>query len=54
MHTLNLWVGHKVEKCCKEGVGCGISPSEVQIQNVHDKLRFRKGGAIISSLVKLK
>ncbi len=48
--TLNLWVVHEVEKSSEEGVGRGISPCKVQIQNEHDELVFSKSGTIIFSL----
>lgn len=48
--TLNLWVVHEVEESSEKGVGSGISPGKVQIQNIHDELVFRKGGTIIFSL----
>lgn len=48
--TLYLWVGHEVEEAGEQGVGCGVGPSKVKIQNRHDESILRERGAIIASL----
>lgn len=48
--TLNIWMSDEVKKSCKEGVGCGIGPSKVQVYQMHCKLHHTKRGAINSLL----
>lgn len=50
VQTLNIWMSDEVEESCKEGVGRGVSPSKVQLYQMHHKLHLSKRGAIKSLL----
>lgn len=48
---LNIWMSGEVEESCKEVVGCGFTPSIVQIQEIHYNLHLSKKGAVTDEQV---
>lgn len=50
--TLDIWVGHEVKEPSEQGVGCGVRPGKVEIQNKHGEPIFTKRRATIATLVR--
>lgn len=45
-------MGHEVKEPSEQGVGCGVRPGKVEIQNKHGEPIFTKRRATIASLVR--
>lgn len=43
LRTLHVWKLHEVEQARKHSVGCGVSPSKMEIQKNGTQLVFREG-----------